>query len=121
MMRFKTYLAPSPIHGIGVFAAEPIPSGSIVFEEDDLFTLQIPAERVPTLPPMQQEFIRMYAYLEGATYKLSVDNDRFTNHSDEPNTETPFGVPYLYALRDIQVGEEITARYSDFCDNGTDI
>jgi SET domain-containing protein len=30
MMTVKTHLAPSKIHGIGLFASEPIPKGTVI-------------------------------------------------------------------------------------------
>ncbi len=32
MLRVRTYLAPSPIEGIGLFAAEPIPRGTLIWK-----------------------------------------------------------------------------------------
>ena len=41
---------------------------------------------------------------------LSSDDDRFTNHSNDPNTLEEGGYE-SYAIRDIQAGEEITWNY----------
>jgi hypothetical protein len=40
---------------------------------------------------------------------LSADDDRFTNHADDPHTANDGNV--TFALRDIRPGEEITWDY----------
>ena len=42
---------------------------------------------------------------------LSSDDDRFTNHSDDPNTKCQG--QSTFAVRDIQEGEEITNNYRE--------
>ena len=59
-----------------------------------------------------KDFIDTYSYYDKQLNKwiLSADNDRFTNHSDTPNT---FAVDNgeVFACRDISIGEEITIDY----------
>ena len=59
-------------------------------------------------------FMRIFAYVDPAdrTMVISVDNSRFMNHADEPNTgwDERFG----WATRDIRKGEEITCDYYTF-------
>ncbi len=67
-----------------------------------------------------QTYVRYYAYLDTKydKYVLSFDNDRYTNHSKEPNTKThfppedSFGV--MIATRNIAHGEELTCDYYEF-------
>jgi hypothetical protein len=77
----------------------------------------MPAGVVAGMNPLQRDFVRTFAYLRDGMYRLSADNDRFLNHSDDPNTEESDDNLYTFARRDIESGEEITVRYSDFCDN----
>ena len=44
---------------------------------------------------------------------MTVDNDRFTNHSETPNTCVD-AVGHCYALKDIAADEELTADYREF-------
>jgi hypothetical protein len=74
MMLIPTYVAPSTIEGVGVFAAEDVSAGALIVE---------------------------------------LDNGRFMNHSEHPNTR--FDDPDAgFALRRIRAGEELTCNYSEF-------
>ena len=35
MLKVKTYVGPSTIEGVGLFAAEFIPAGTLIFQEDE--------------------------------------------------------------------------------------
>ena len=49
---------------------------------------------------------------DGGTRTASIDNDlRFLNHSSRPNAE--FRGQHLYAVRNIQSGDEVTFHYGD--------
>ena len=49
----------------------------------------------------------------GATSSNEVDNGRFMNHDEQPNTD--FTNPTVgFATRDIAKGEELTCNYSEF-------
>jgi hypothetical protein len=109
MLLVRTYLAPSSIDGIGLFAGEDIPKGTITWEfypEVDIVLEEFCFTRV------QFEFVTKYAFQDKQLGKwiLSADDDRFTNHSDDPNTG-PLPDGRMVALRDIKKGEEITSNY----------
>lgn len=55
-----------------------------------------------------------YAYFDHVrnAFILSGDDDRFTNHSDDPNTSHHDNEGY--AVRDINAGEEITGDYNNW-------
>jgi SET domain-containing protein len=114
MLRVKTYLDKSPIHGIGVFAAQEIQDGVLVwtFEPQIDKVLDIDESTLKYQYFLDREFIRTYAYFDKQLnkYILSVDNDRFINHSDNPNT-IPLPTGEVVADRDIHIGEEITINY----------
>ncbi len=117
MMLVKNYLTQSAIHGIGVYADEPIKAGQriwtrgleLIFEETEM----------AALPKVTQEYLHRYCYREKEApekYILDFDNGRFMNHQDEPNTCDACidNVWYLVATRDIAQGEELTCDYRDF-------
>jgi uncharacterized protein len=120
MLLVKSILAPSDIEGLGLFAAQHIPKGTIVWKfvpgVDALFDIAA----IEELPEITQDICRRYAYLDphSQKYVLCGDDARFENHSEDPNTAgqypegEPFGIDV--ATRDIQVGEEITCDYRSF-------
>lgn len=116
MMLVRTYLAPSPIDGIGVFAAEFIPGGTRIWELNPVFDVFIHKSQLAGLPPHMQEFVQTYSFphLElPDTVVIDSDNGRFMNHSEMPNTDfTVFEAGF--ALRDIYRDEELTCNYCEF-------
>ena len=114
MLKVKTILKQSEIHGLGLFADEFIPKDTLIFEED-IFTIKITEFELELLPDIEKQFVNHYCYFKKGTFYCSIDNDRFTNHSENPNvyeTETS-----TYALRDILPGEEILTDYKKLCEN----
>jgi len=117
MLIFPTYLAPSPLHGLGVFAGERIDAGRVVSRFMPPFDVQFPAELLPALTPVEQAYLRHFAYRSKFTrlYVLTGDNDRYMNHSDQPNVSmNPDGTATNVALRNIAAGEELTCDYRAF-------
>lgn len=116
MLLIKTEVKHSAIQGLGLFAAEPVKKGQIIWQSHDDFTLLIPVERIPSMPQIAQDFIETYTYphpFKENMMVLDIDNGRFMNHSDAPNTD--FKVPMQgTALCDIQPGEELVCNYYDF-------
>ncbi|MFO0878148.1 MAG: SET domain-containing protein [Gemmataceae bacterium] len=102
----------SRIHGIGLIAREFIPRGASIWEYRPGFDLELPDDLVRILSGPAQEQVFWYAYydLTQRVYVLSADDDRFTNHADDPNT-TNEGKAVTFATRDILPGEEITWDY----------
>lgn len=116
MMIVPTYVGPSTIEGVGVFAAEPVSAGSAVWLLDERLDLLLTDTEVAELPPLQRTFIERYGYPHMTREGLMVlefDDGRFMNHSTTPNTN--FTDPETgWAIRDIAAGEEITCDYSEF-------
>lgn len=111
-------LAPSPIHGIGVFALAEIPAG-----KTDLFSPMaepwpgVPLSALDGFPAHVRKLIDTYclqddrtAYLPPHGFRI-VDLVTFLNHSDEPNLRQMDGGSYFISLRDIAAGEELTIDY----------
>jgi len=110
MFIVSNYVKSSPIHGIGVFAGEDIPIGSLVWEYVTGFDQEIGIDNLPTVI---QQYIKDYGnVVKPGSYLICGDNARFMNHSDSPNISG--ANDKNYALRDIMKGEEITVDYRDF-------
>src|SRR5947209_11395104 len=118
MMLVKTYLDRSPINGIGIFAAEFIPEGTVLWEFNPLVDVRLTDEEISQLSLPCQEQVRKYSYKEIPTglYVLCNDDARFFNHSSTPNClDTGVsGSDVTYARRDIYPGEELTCDYAAF-------
>lgn len=118
MLLVKTKIAPSKIAGIGLFADEHIPKGTLTWKFVPGFDLRFTKEELEKLPEIAQDFAKKYAYLSKDTgyYILCTDNARFYNHSDNPNTgrvelKGTLGEGGDIAIRDIKKGEEMTYNY----------
>jgi uncharacterized protein len=113
MLHVKATAGPSRIHRSGLIAQEFIPQGSRVWEFMPEFDVAITEAGLERLSPAAQEQVIYWAYfhLETRTYILSSDDDRFTNHADDPNTVVAGDC--TIAARDIHLGEEITNNYSE--------
>ena len=119
MMLVRTRVAPSAIHGMGLFAVDAIPVGTPVWRFVPGFDQEISAERFAALPEPAQAHIRWFAYQDTATgaWMLSGDHTCFMNHADCPNTgASADATPTVttVALRAIAAGEELTCDYRAF-------
>jgi len=120
MLLVKTKIGPSAIHGIGLFADQFIPKGTVIWKFAEGFDVRVPADELARLAePAKEQFLN-YAYQNKDTNKfvLCFDDARFFNHSDAPNTESA-ALPddedgMTIASRDIVQGEEITCDYKEF-------
>lgn len=116
MMIVPTYVGPSAIEGVGIFAAAPIRSGAIIWELSEALDLLLSDDQLAALPELQRTFIERYGYPHMTRPGLTVlefDNGRFMNHDPRPNTD--FTRPDIgWAIRDIAQGEEITCDYGEF-------
>ncbi|HEV3143585.1 MAG TPA: SET domain-containing protein [Gemmataceae bacterium] len=110
MLVVETYLSPSGINGFGIFAKEPIPNGSPVWEFTPGFDLEL---TIDDLPSPAREYVLHYGNrVRADVFLLCGDNARFMNHSDTPNVSAADG--RNHALCDIAAGEEITCNYAEF-------
>lgn len=123
MLTVKTKLGPSSVHGVGLFANQPIPKGSIVHRCIDGFDRFFTADELSKLPQITQDYIRHYGYISKATslWVINFDDIKFTNHSKSPNIAPGEAIsgeePHIVALRDIAAGEELLEDYTSFSTN----
>jgi len=116
MLLVKTKIGPSKIHGIGCFADQFIPKGTDVWRFQPGFDLEIDEGEIANLSELAKEGFLRYTYLDRLTnkYIFCSDDDRFVNHSDNPNCINIYsfdGSHTSVAAKDIQEGEELTEDY----------
>jgi SET domain-containing protein len=115
MLLVRTYLAPSPVAGIGLFAAEPITKDTIIWVFDSRIDRLFGLEERESSPEPLRTFLRTYGYPRcpgSPVHILDGDNARFMNHSKLPNTYEWRGD--TAAARDIDAGEELLCDYDEF-------
>lgn len=115
MLLVRTYIDRSGIHGIGLFADEFIPAGTMIWQLLPAFDLIISETDLAQQSRVVQEYVGKYGYLspESQGYVICSDDARFFNHADEPNTRS-ISHEVTLALRDIEKGEELTCNYFEF-------
>ncbi len=122
MLTILASAKPSPIHGVGLFADQFIPKGTITWRFDPTFDIFFTEDEVEKLPEPQKRLIKFFAYFSAGrkVYIYSIDDSRFLNHSTHPNNDCPLlhGETELCNIsnRDIQIGEELTVDYRSFDD-----
>jgi uncharacterized protein len=105
-LRFVT-----PAIGYGVFATKRIPKGTITWVRCSFDKTMSPRE-VAALDPFYAPIIDKYAFVDGrGDYVLCWDHARYMNHSCAPSCLSP-GLELDIAVRDIEVGEELTCDYA---------
>ncbi len=113
--KFKVVVAPSRIDGLGAFAGEAIPArrkiGEIRGEFIDMATARARARHAERTTGR----IFMVAISDKRAVDATESSDplRYANHACVPNMvlKVQQGRVAFYALRDIEAGEELTARY----------
>ena len=117
MLLIDTYVAPSviPEAGLGLYCRSFVPAGTVLWRYAD--GIDVTRDALPT-EPLWRSFVLKYAYrpIGSTSWVLCVDDARFMNHSDTPNTgETADGG--TYAPFDIPAGAELTCDYRDFAED----
>lgn len=123
MLFVKTKVLPSKIQGLGLFADEFIPKGTVIWKFTPGFDQKFTKEQINNFPKQVQEYLETYSWLsqKSGKYCFSADNGKYFNHSKSPNSLSAYyeGEEEVVtkALRDIQKGEEIFDDYSSFEQN----
>ncbi len=105
--------------GLGLFADQFIPKGTVIWRFNPVIDKVIPVGELEGLTEIERQFIDTYTYREGDTLVLCSDDAKYVNHSRTPNTdnyENEMG-SVTVARVDINIGEEITSDYRDFDDD----
>ena len=116
MMIVPTYVGPSEIEGVGIFAAEPIAAGTPIWILDERFDHLISEGEIAGLHAVLRAAVERYGYPHMTRPGIRVvefDNGRFMNHAARPNTNFT-DLETGWAIRDIEAGEELTCDYGEF-------
>lgn len=118
MLLVKTKLGRSSAHGIGLFADQFIPKGTVTWEYNPEFDISFTEEQINRMSDVARERFFNYAYLDKDLnkYVLCFDDLRFINHkSINPNI---LSQPTRdVAARDIEEGEELFCNYNHYEEN----
>ena len=115
MFLINTYLDKSKIQGVGVFSIEDIKKGHKIQEERSNFQMEFDKNNLPSMPLAFANFLETHSYqkyLHPDMLILQLDNSKYINHSKNPNLNHDG-----FAIKDINIGDEITIDYRDFGDN----
>ena len=112
MLLIDTYLDKSKIQGVGVFAKENVKKGQKIKEVRPEFEIEFNQDNLPRMPLSLAKFIDTHSYekeLGSKILVMGIDNEKYLNHSIDPSVDDD-GI----ALKDINIGDEITINYNDF-------
>ena len=114
MLLVDAHVGVSEIHGLGLISGQIISAGTTIWQFQPGFDVAVTEAEYGNLPPNARRAIDYYSYhcKIAGMHVLSSDDDRFTNHSADPNSIFVDGV--TIAVRDIQPGEEVTMNYNEF-------
>ncbi len=118
MLLVSTYLNTSSLHGIGLFSKEKISAGTVIWKSTPYTYIRYTEFEFKKMSESisSESFAQFdkYCAFEGGMYTLCMDDARFVNHSSKRfNTRYDHQTETLYALNDIQAGEEILENYDD--------
>lgn len=106
----KIRLAPSSIHGVGVFVMRDIKKGEKLYTDIIPHQFDLPYARFNKLDKEIREILLGHfpLIIEGSHFMYPVTKmSAYLNHSDEPNYDAINDV----ALKDISKGQEVTEDY----------
>lgn len=106
----KTYIAPSDIHGVGVFALRDIPKGQKLHTDMMTKLYNLPYKEFRNLfPTVKNQLLERWPLIKNGSAFAYPDTriQAYMNHHDDPNYDAVNDV----TLRDIKSGEEITEDY----------
>jgi|SRR5579863_6086201 uncharacterized protein len=120
MLLIAIRVLPSPIEGLGVFAAEPVSAGTIVWQFDPGVDHRHPLSWLERQAAHVKQHFARYGVvsLDRLSIYLGGDQTIYINHSATPNLvpqdellRNNEGV--VVAARAIAAGEELTVNYGD--------
>jgi uncharacterized protein len=121
MIHIHYTLKESKIHRIGLFAAEPIKKGQLIYTPSPLLDLNLTQEQFDSLDQKEKDEVIFWGFSDKPRAKnqrwhVDFDVSKFINHSKNANlTQEPGRDDVcLVALRDIAEGEELTQNYLEY-------
>lgn len=111
MLLIDYFVAPSQVHGLGVFAGQSVDRGDRVYQFHPLIDREISADEFADLPDNVRRLVRSHGEYdrEKLVFRLSADGVFYMNHADDPNLEDRGNE--MFARRAIQIGEELFCDY----------
>ena len=116
-------LAPSPIHGVGVFAVRDIPKGIDPFAVRVRYPrgwVRITSAELAAAPAGVRDLLAsIFLPDDAGAFRIPVlgpnlvDIGAYLNHSDKPNMRTDDGHRFV-TKRKIRAGEELTVNYRSY-------
>ena len=119
MVLVKVKMGTSNVHGIGIFADQFIPKGTITWQFTPWFDRAYSEEELNKMSETAREEVLWYAYFDKQSnkYHLCSDDYRFIYHSSKKERINIASTPSKdTSLRDIQAGEELLCDYNKFDD-----
>jgi SET domain-containing protein len=121
MLQIPTYLDKSPINGIGLYAKNDIPKGTVIWKLTRDVDKAYPTRNLIGMSDLERAFLEKYCFKYHGKLYLCNDDARFMNHSEYPNC-VDMGedkikgsdIGYTMAARNIKAGEELTCDYRGF-------
>ncbi len=118
MIHIDYKLKTSELHGIGLFTAQNIKQGEVIYTASPILDLNITREQFDLLEQKEKDEILWWGFFDEPSQMWHVDFDvsKFINHSYEPSVtqDSNHDEAYLVAARDINPGEELTQNYLEF-------
>ncbi len=112
MLLAATTVAPSTIAGLGLFAAEPISMGQLIWRFEPKLDPLLDIADMRAAPAASRAFFKMYrdeAHAFPDRCRLLCDHVKFINRSEDPSLASEQHI--IHALCDLAVGDEITSDY----------
>jgi len=118
MIHVKYALKSSSLHGVGLFANQPIRKGDVIYTASPLLDVNLTQEQFDSLDQKEKDEVKWWGFFDQPSGKWHVDFDvsKFINHSKDATVtqDAAHDDAYLVASRDIEPGEELTQNYLEF-------
>lgn len=115
MILIKIEVKDTKSKGLGVFSSNKVLKGTKVWHFDPQIDREFSKDQYDNMSELGKDFLSTYGYVDDqGNWYLDVGNERFINHSDDPNIK--FGEDPKsdgFTVRDIQIGEELTINYRE--------
>lgn len=120
MLIVETYLNLSKGKRIGLFSKKLLPINTIWWFRNESFDKIISNNKMKFFKKPTRQFIVEYGFLEiTQNWYICIDNARFSNHSDFPNSKNIFNekgeIISCITTKIIQAGDEILCNYRETC------